>query len=68
MVLYYYEVMQYSNGHSLQIGSKQSELLIRIYDKIAEAYVNDTSCNARVTRFYSVATRKHRIHTYCKLC
>lgn len=32
----YYEVTQSSNGQSLQIGSNQSEVLIRIYDKLAE--------------------------------
>ena len=32
----YYEVTQSSNGQSLQIGSNQSDVLIRIYDKLAE--------------------------------
>lgn len=32
----YYEVTQSSNGQSLQIGSNHSEVLIRIYDKLAE--------------------------------
>ena len=32
----YYEVTQSSNGQSLQIGSNQSNVVIRIYDKLAE--------------------------------
>ena len=32
----FYEVIQSSNGKSLDIGSKSSEVMIRIYDKLAE--------------------------------
>lgn len=32
----FYEVIQSSNGKSVDIGSKQSDVMIRIYDKLAE--------------------------------